>query len=118
MIKAKTGTFRIADWLRTKRTLEMLGAWELEHNPKFKCGEFATFMNWIAHPGSKNFRLGVKEWVELTNAIGISASRGTYGGTFAQTDIALEFAGWVSPSFRIWFEKALEDQQHKLQNIQ
>jgi hypothetical protein len=33
----------------------------------------------------------VKEWVEKTNAIGIKATSGIYGGTYAHKDLAFEF---------------------------
>jgi hypothetical protein len=33
----------------------------------------------------------VKDWVEKTNAIGLKATTGRYGGTYAHPDIAFEF---------------------------
>ena len=41
-----------------------------------------------------------KKWIESKNAIGIISKSGRYGGTFAHSDIAFEFASWVSPEFR------------------
>ena len=38
MIKAGLRNLRVSDWLRTKRTLEMLFAWEYENNKNFNCG--------------------------------------------------------------------------------
>jgi hypothetical protein len=52
-------------------------------------------------PGSANFKFGVKNWIERTAAIGLVAWRGRYGGTYGHRDIALEFAGWVNPWFRV-----------------
>jgi hypothetical protein len=100
MIKAGLRNLRVSDWLRTKRTLEMLFAWEYENNKNFNCGEFAAIMGWMNGPGSAYFKLGVKNWIERTMAIGLIASRGRYGGTYSHRDIALEFAGWVDPLFR------------------
>jgi hypothetical protein len=100
MIKARLGKLRVSDWLRTKRTLEMLVAWEDENNENFNWGEFAAIMGWMKKPGSRYFKLGVKDWIERTNAIGLIASRGRYGGTYGHMDIALEFAGWVDPFLR------------------
>jgi len=37
-----------------------------------------------------------------TNAIGIISKSGRYdGGTFAVSDIALEFSSWLSPKFKL-----------------
>jgi hypothetical protein len=100
MVQAKLRNLRVADWLRTKRTLGTLFAWEYVNNKNFNCGEFAAIMNWMKKPGSRYFKLGVKDWIERTEAIGLIASPGRCGGTYGHKDIALEFAGWVSPLFR------------------
>jgi hypothetical protein len=100
MIKAGWSALEVSDWLRTKRTLLMLFAWECENNKSFNYGEFAAIMSWRDGPGSRYFKLGVKDWIERTNAIGLVASRGRYGGTYGHRDIALAFAGWVDPVFR------------------
>ena len=100
MIKARLGKLRVADWLRTKQTLQMLFAWECRNNENFNYGEFAAIMERMKKPGSKYFKLGVKEWIERTNAKGLIASRGRHGGTYGHRDIALGFAGWVDPFLR------------------
>jgi hypothetical protein len=41
------------------------------------------------------------KWIEGVNAIGIVSKAGRYGGTYAHSDIALEFASWISASFRL-----------------
>ena len=41
-------------------------------------------------------------WIEATGAIGIVSKAGRYGGTFAHSDIALEFASWISPEFKLY----------------
>ena len=43
-----------------------------------------------------------QKWIEKTKAIGIVSKSGRYGGTFAHTDIAMEFASWVSPEFKLY----------------
>ena len=43
-----------------------------------------------------------QKWIESTNAIGIIAKPGRYGGTYAQYDIAMEFASWISPEFKLY----------------
>src|SRR5512142_855685 len=85
MLKAKDGDFFISDWLRNRNTVEFLGIWESVHNPAFNSGEFATIRS---QAGLNSYKLSVKEWVEKTGAIGLRASAGRYGGTYAHKDIA------------------------------
>src|SRR5690625_863163 len=77
MIKAKDIDYFISDWLRNSKTLEYLGIWERIHNPDFNYGEFATITQ---KAGLNNYKISVKEWVAKTNAIGIRAKAGRYGG--------------------------------------
>jgi hypothetical protein len=45
----------------------------------------------------------------MTNAIGFISKRGKYdGGTFAHPDIALEFASWIDPAFKLYLIKEFE----------
>ena len=102
MIKAKDGDFFISDWLRNRNTLEYLAAWESLNNPNFNYGEFATIKD---KSGLNNFKISVKDWVKRTNAIGIIAKAGRYGGTYAHTDIAFNFGMWISPMFQLYIVK-------------
>nr|WP_318051604.1 KilA-N domain-containing protein [Mesomycoplasma ovipneumoniae] len=43
-----------------------------------------------------------QKWIENTNAIGIVSKAGRYGGTYAHSDIAMEFASWISPEFKLY----------------
>lgn len=99
MLRAKEGEFFIADWLRNRNTVEFLGVWERVHNPGFNYGEFATIRS---QAGLNSYRISVKDWVEKTGAIGLRASTGRYGGTYAHSDIAFEFAMWISPEFKVY----------------
>ena len=99
MLKAKDGDFFITDWLRNRNTLEFLSVWEKLNNPDFNYGEFATIRN---QSGLNSFKVSVKEWVKKTNAIGIFAKAGRYGGTYAHKDIAFEFGSWISPTFKLY----------------
>ena len=72
--------------------------WEIVNNPNFNCGEFDIIKSYA---GLNNYRLSVKEWVEKTNAIGIIAKAGRYGGTYSHIDIALEFGMWISAEFKV-----------------
>lgn len=99
MMKAKDGDFFISDWLRNANTLEYLGAWEALHNPNFNYGEFATIRS---RAGVNSYKISVKEWIDKTNAIGITAKAGRYGGTYANKDIAFNFGMWISPVFQLY----------------
>lgn len=102
MLKAKDGDFFISDWLRNRNTVEFLGIWEKVHNPDFNYGEFATI---TSKAGLNSYKISVKEWVEKTNAIGLKATVGRYGGTYAHKDIAFEFGMWISAEFKIYLIK-------------
>ncbi len=116
MLKAKDGDFFIADWLRNRNTIEFLGIWESVYNPSFNYGEFAIIKS---QAGLNNYKLSVKEWVEKTNAIGLKATTGRYGGSYAHADIAFEFGMWISAEFKIYlikeFQRLKEDENNRLQ---
>jgi hypothetical protein len=105
MIRAKDGDFFISDWLRNRNTVEFLGIWEQVHNPNFNYGGFATIKS---QAGLNNYKLSVKEWVAQTNAIGLVAKAGRYGGTYAHQDIAFEFGMWISAEFKIYLIKEFQ----------
>jgi hypothetical protein len=102
MIRAKDGAFFISDWLRNRNTVEFLGVWERVHNTDFNYGEFAAISS---QAGLNGFRVSVKDWVARTGAVGLRASAGRYGGTYAHPDIAFEFAMWISPEFKVYLVK-------------
>lgn len=105
MLKAKDGDFFISDWLRNRNTVEFLGIWEQVHNPNFNYGGFATIKS---QAGLNSYKLSVKEWVAQTNAIGIVAKAGRYGGTYAHKDLAFEFGMWISAEFKIYLIKEFQ----------
>lgn len=118
MLKAKDGDFFISDWLRNRNTVEFLGIWESIYNPDFNYGEFATIKG---QAGLNSYKLSAKEWVSKTNAIGIYASTGRYGGTYAHKDIAFEFGMWVSPEFKLYLIKEfqrLKDEETKTTSLE
>jgi len=116
MLKAKDGGFFISDWLRNRNTVEFLGIWESVFNPDFNYGKFATIRS---QAGLNSYKISVKEWVQKTNAIGLKATAGRYGGTFAHPDIAFEFGMWISPEFKIYlvreFRRLKDDENNRLQ---
>ena len=115
MLKAKDGDFFISDWLRNRNTVEFLGIWEKIYNLNFNYGEYAIIRN---KAGLNNYKISVKEWVEKTNALGLKATAGRYGGTYAHKDIAFEFGMWISAEFKIYlikeFQRLKEQEQKQL----
>jgi len=105
MLRAKDGDFFISDWLRNRNTVEFLGIWERINNLNFNYGEFAIIKS---QAGLNNYKISVKEWVKKTNAIGLRATSGRYGGTYAHKDIAFEFGMWISPQFKLYLIKEFQ----------
>lgn len=105
----------ISHWMSTRYTVEFMGIWEKFNNPNFNITEFSNIRN---ESGSNGFVLSSKQWVEKTNAIGIIAKPGRYGGTYAHRDIAFEFATWLSPEFKFYlikeFQRLKEDEYNRL----
>lgn len=93
----------IHSWLRSRDIVEFLGLWESLHNPNFKRTEFDTFKK---DAGTNAYTFSIKEWNESLCGIGIITKSGRYGGgIFAHSDIALEFASWISPEFKLYIVK-------------
>lgn len=86
-------------WMRNSDVLEYLGLWEQLNNESFKGHEFETFEN---EAGKNSFYMSPQKWIKETNAIGIISKSGNNGGTFARSDIAFEFASWLSPKFKLY----------------
>jgi hypothetical protein len=105
----------ITKWLSLKNTIEYLGEWEAMFNENFNYTDFGTIKNTA---GGNNFVLSVKEWIEKTGAIGITAKPGRYGGTYAHKDIAFQFGMWISPRFQLLlvreFQRLKDEEQRRL----
>jgi KilA-N domain len=95
----------IQNWLRNRSTVEYLGLWESLQNPRFNHTEFDVIRSKTGLPA---FTLSVKDWTTQTQAIGIRASAGRYGGTYAHRDIAMEFCSWLSPAFKLYLIREFE----------
>ena len=91
--------YPIQNWMRNKDVISYLGLWESINNENFKGVEFDTFKN---EAGSNKFKISPQKWIRETNAIGIISKSGNNGGTYARSDIALEFASWLSPEFKLY----------------
>ena len=113
--KSDDPTAVIANWLRSKDTIQFLGLWEQLHNSDFKPLEFEGFKK---EAGANAFTLSPKKWIETTHAKGIISKSGRYGGTFAHSDIAFEFASWVSAEFKLYiikdYKRLKNDESSKL----
>ena len=105
----------IEQWLKSKDTVLFLGVWERINNPGFNSLEFEGIKN---EAGRNSFFLSAKKWIQLTGAKGLIASAGRYGGTYAHSDIALEFGSWLSPEFKLYlikeFQRFKEDENRRL----
>jgi hypothetical protein len=95
----------IKNWLRNRNTIEFLGIWEQLYNPEFKPVEFDGFRK---EAGLNSFTMSPTKWINGTNAIGLVAKSGRYGGTYAHKDIAFEFASWVSVEFKLYLIKEFQ----------
>ena len=92
-------------WMRNKDVISYLGLWEKLNNENFKGHEFETFEN---EAGKHSFYMSPQKWIKETNAIGIISKSGNSGGTFAHSDIAFEFASWLSPEFKLYLIQEFE----------
>lgn len=99
------GSALIENWLKNKDTVLFLGVWEQINNPNFNSLEFEGIKN---EAGRNSFYLSSKKWIDSTNAIGLVASAGRYGGTYAHKDIAFEFGSWLSPEFKLYLIKEFQ----------
>lgn len=110
------GSTLIEKWIRNKNTIEFLAVWEQLNNKDFNSTEFGGIKS---EAGTNRFMMSAKQWIEKTNAIGIMASAGRYGGTYAHKDIAIEFCSWLSPEFKLMLIKEfqrLKQQEAELTN--
>lgn len=92
-------------WMRNKDVLAYLGLWEQLNNENFKGHEFETFEN---EAGKNSFYMSPQKWIKETNAVGIISKSGNNGGSYARSDIALEFASWLSPEFKLYVIQEFE----------
>ena len=58
-----------------------------------------------AESGDNALTLTPQQWIKATDESRIVSNSGRYGGTYAHTDIAFEFASWISPKFKLYIIK-------------
>lgn len=90
----------ISNWMSAYSTIDFMAMWEQLYNPDFNRMEFQTVRS---EPG--RLIMTPSQWIERMNAIGITSKAGRYGGTYAHSDIAFEFASWVSLEFKLYLIK-------------
>jgi hypothetical protein len=96
-------------WIRNQQTVDFLDVWEKKYNPNYRPAQMSTAVKMIKE---RNF--SIKQWVDLTNAKGIFTRFGDVSGTYAHKDIALKFAGWLSPEFELY----LVDEIQRLKELE
>lgn len=100
----------IIKWMSNKSSFDFYSLWEELFNDNFKLAEFCEFKNDAAN---NSFTMSPSRWISFTNSKGFISKRGKYdGGTFAHPDIALEFASWIDPAFKLYLIKEFERLKH------
>ena len=107
--------FPIISWMKSKDVILFLGLWEILNNLNFNRVEFDTVKS---EAGSNAFKISPSKWIKNTNAIGMITKSGRYdSGTYAVSDIALEFASWLSPEFKLYliqeFQKLKKNESYQ-----
>ena len=97
--------FTIQNWLRNQNTLSFLMTWEKVHNKNFKVGQIPYFIR-AAIDNRKS--ITPQKFIDEMNAIGLLSKSGRNGGTFAHSDIALDFCRWLSPEFAVYLNKEFQ----------
>lgn len=107
-IAAKFGepAYLVRNWLKNTGTLKFLATWESLTNKEFN---YEAYKDLLDASASNSFSMSAKKWIEGTNAIGIRSRRGRHGGgSFAHSDITLNFCYWLSPEFQVYFVKEFQ----------
>ena len=101
--------------LKNSSTLLFLQTWEQRKNKDFKLNRMVQFRMKAAD--NRNYATPQK-YIDETGAIGIVSKSGRYGGTYAHTDIALNFCYWLSPEFQVYlmeeFQRLKAEEQLRL----
>ena len=97
--------FLMMSWLKNQSTLEFLETWETVHNPNFKRDQMVTFR--LEASSNRNI-ITIQKLITETGMVGLKSKQGRYGGTWAHSDIALNFCYWLSPKFQVYFVKEFQ----------
>ncbi len=97
----------IRNWMSTRNSFSFYSLWEELNNPDFNSVKSHGIK--IDEVPYNRFTMTPNRWKKEFNAIGIIPSSGKYSkGTFAHPDIALEFASWINPAFKLYLIKEFE----------
>ena len=101
----------IRNWMSTRNSFSFYSLWEKLNNPDFNSVKSHGIK--IDEVPYNRFTMTPNRWKKEFNAIGIIPSSGKYSkGTFAHPDIALEFASWIDPAFKLYLIKEFERLKH------
>ena len=93
----------IRNWMSNKNSFDYYSLWEELSNENFNSAEFSLIKN---EAPKKSFTMSPSQWCTRVNAKGVTSSKGKYSiGTFAHSDIALEFASWIDNLFKLYLIK-------------
>lgn len=114
IMKSIDGNQKIEKWMSNRTTIDFLGTWESMHNENF---DFEKFLDIRDDSWNHTFTMSVSKWRELTKAKGIISQTWKFWWTYAHKDIALEFATWLSPQFKLYilkeFQRLKEEENEK-----
>ena len=104
---AEEPTNIIRSWIANQGNVEFLKEWELLNNSDFKPSQIRGFKGYEKYVVEQFMKRtgSISRFVEYTNAKGVKVVRGKYGGTFAHSEIALQFANWMNAQFYVHFIK-------------
>lgn len=91
----------ICGWLKYRKTIEFLCAWEKRYNCNFSEIHLSPIFEFI----KKNKSLSVDFWIRSTNPMGIFIRQ---LGIFAHEDIAMRYAGWLSSEFELYLKEEIQ----------
>ncbi|MFK7979154.1 MAG: KilA-N domain-containing protein [Saprospiraceae bacterium] len=101
----------ILSWINAKPNLELVYYWELRHNKDFKRtpqGMFKGYQNYVTDEFMGDTGSPAK-FVAYTNAKAFIVKQGRYGGTYAHSTIALQFANYINVNFYIYILEEYQD---------
>lgn len=92
----------IQNWLKNTNTLRYLFTWEKVHNPNVKVIQMEDL---LLKSTDNRIIISPQNYIDQLNAIGLVRKVGRGGGTFAHEEISLDFCYWLSPEFKVYFNK-------------
>ena len=110
----------VRNYLRNGNNVAFLKLWEELYGKKDFNSTVADVIK--SKTADNNFSLSVKMWIEQTDAIGVDAVAGRYGGTYAHKDIAVHFSTWMSPEAYLFmvkeFQRLKEEEAARLKIVE